>query len=313
MQEFLTNNIVNWNLMSLTGYRTLVILEALIESPKTNDEINEYLFNNQYIKEKFSNDTLRLYINSLREIGCEIIPANKSANKKYELISHPFTFDIAQSQIKALEKLYKNIVCEKVDTQELIGIENFLQKLAALVDNQTTKEHIYSVSILKGINRSILDDLVIHCKNKNQIKFLYNSPKSGEKSIEIIADKIAYKSNKLYLWGTNLTHKEYSYFALDRILEITNIQLHKDEKDYIPLKVVYELYGYNDSYILESDERIIEQTDEKLVIEAVSQNRFSLVQRILHHSFSCKVIAPKEFADEVFAKLKAMEAMYEDL
>ncbi len=43
MQEFLTNNTVSYNLMSLTGYRTLVIFRALLESPKTIDEINDCL------------------------------------------------------------------------------------------------------------------------------------------------------------------------------------------------------------------------------------------------------------------------------
>ncbi len=110
MQAFLTNNTVNCNLMSLTGYRTLVILTALIESPKSNDEINECLFNNQYIKEKFSSDTLRIYINSLRAIGCEITRANKSNNQKYKLTSHPFSYDIPKSQLKALSKVYKTVV-----------------------------------------------------------------------------------------------------------------------------------------------------------------------------------------------------------
>ena len=68
MQEFLKNNTVNCNLMSLTGYRTLVLLEALMQSPKSIAEINDCFLNNQYIKETFSQDTLRIYINSLRNI-----------------------------------------------------------------------------------------------------------------------------------------------------------------------------------------------------------------------------------------------------
>lgn len=310
MQEFLTNNTVNCNLMSLTGYRTLVILEALMESPKSNDEINRYLFNNQYIKERFSSDTLRIYINSLRAIGCEITSANKSNDKKYELVSHPFIYDIPPSQLKALSKLYKSFR-EKVDFKEILLIENFFKKLSELVKDESTKDFLSNISILKGVDKGIINDLLIHCKNKNQITFLYDSPKSGAKDIEIIADKLSFKSEKLYLWGHNLTHKEYSYFAPDRILKIKSIKFQKAKEDFPPITVIYEVYDHNDDYRVEQDEKIIEKSDNKLVIEAISKNEFSLMQRILYMASDCKVIQPEGFKIKLADKLKSMEGNYE--
>lgn len=308
MQEFLTNNTVSWNLMSLTGYRTLVILSALMESPKSNEEINECLFNDQYIQEKFSNDTLRLYINSLRSIGCEIIGANKSNNKKYKLVSHPFNYEIPKSQLRAISKLYKNIY-DKIDIKEVIAIENFFEKIANISKNQNITDAFKNISVLKGINSEILHDLLIHCKNKNQIVFLYNSPRSGEKQIEVIADKLSFKSGKLYLWGNSLTHKQYSYFALSRILKICNIKLIKDKMDFPFIKVVYELH--NNDYVPEYFEKIIEKTDTKLVIEAESKNEFSLMQKILYMADDCKVLQPQDFKDKLLTKLRTMEKSYE--
>ncbi|MDD3436692.1 MAG: hypothetical protein PHC64_06025 [Candidatus Gastranaerophilales bacterium] len=308
MQEFLTNNTVNWNLMSLTGYRTLVILSALIESPKTNEEINEYLLNNQYIKEKFSNDTIRLYINSLREVGCKIVGANKSDDKKYKLISHPFDYDIPKSQLKAMAKLYKSI-SDKIDVKEIIEIETFLKKLSNIVKNEGTKETLKSISILKSININILKDLIVHCKNKNQIIFLYNSPKSGKKEIEIIADKLTFESNKIYLWGTNLTHREYSYFVVDRILKICSIKFLKIEEDFLPTTITYEIY--NPDYTPEADEMITEKKPDKLIIQVTSKNEFSLIQRVLHMADQCRVTQPEEFKTKLVKKLRAMEKNYE--
>lgn len=312
MQEFLTNNTVNCNLMSLTGYRTLVILRALMESPKTNDEINHCLLSNQYIKENFSSDTLRIYINSLRAIGCEITRANKSNNKKYELISHPFTYDIPKSQLKALTKLYKNLY-DKVDVQDVIIIENFFKKISELAKDENTEEILQNMSILKYINKNILNNLLIHCKNKNQITFLYNSPKSGKKEIKIIADKLSFKSGKLYLWGTSLTHKEYSYFSVDRILNICSINILKGHENFLPITVVYELYNQNNNYILESNEKIIEQTENKLIIEVTSKTEFELIQKILYQAGDCKIKSPESFKTKVLNKLKAMEASYENI
>lgn len=310
MQEFLTNNTVSCNLMSLTGYRTLVILAALMESPKSNEEINKILFNDQYIQEKFSNDTLRLYINSLRQIGCEITRANKLNNNKYELVSHPFAYEIPKSQLRAIEKLYKNIY-DKIDIKEIIAIEKFFEKLADFLSDKDTKDFFKNISMLKGINKAILNDLLIHCKNKNQIVFLYNSPRSGEKQIEIIADKVSFESGKLYLWGNNLVHKQYSYFAIERILTICSIKLMKNQEEVKTIKVIYEVYDKD--YTPLACEKIIEKTDTKIVIETNSDNEFNQMQRLLYLADECKILQPQEFKDKLLEKLKTMEEIYENI
>ena len=312
MQEFLTNNTVNCNLMSLTGYRTLVILNALMESPKTNDEINDCLLNDQYIKENFSRDTLRIYINSLRAIGCEITKANKSNSKKYELISHPFEYEIPKSQLKALSKIHKSLY-DKVEINEIIAIENFFKKLSNLIKDEGTKEFLNSISLLKRIDKTILDELLIHCKNKNQIKFLYNSPNSGKKEIEIVADKLSLDSEKLYLWGNNLTHQQYSYFVVERILGILSIKLQKGTEEVLPTKIIYELYNHNENYVANSDEKILEKTNDKLVIELSTKNEFNAMQSILHMTNDCKVISPEGFKTKLLDKLKTMEKSYESI
>lgn len=309
MQEFLTNDVVNCNLMSLTGYRTLVILRLLIESPKSNDEINNYFLNHKYIKETFSNDTLRIYINSLRAIGCKISRADRANKQKYVLKSHPFTYGISDAQIKSISKLYKNIY-DKIDIKELINLEKFLIKIASLVDKKETAESLHSMLLLKNINKDILKGLLLHCKNNNQIVFLYNSPKSGAKEIEIVADKLSFKSQKLYLWGDNLTHKEYSYFAVSRILKICSIKLKKEQNKFPPTKIIYELYNHNDSYTPALDETIIEKAQDKLVIEVTAENEFNLMQRVLHMAGNCKVIAPEAFKIKLLDKLNAMKENY---
>lgn len=309
MQEFLTNNKVSCNLMSLTGYRTLVILEALMESPKSNDEINDCLLRNQYIKEKFSPDTLRIYLNSLRAIGCEITRANKS-NNKYTLLSHPFDYDISKPQLKALSKLYKNIY-DKIDVKEAIILESFFEKISQQLKNENTKDFLQKLQLLKNIDKKLISELLLHCKNKNQIIFSYNSPKSGTKNIEIIADKLSFKSEKLYLWGNNLTHEEYSYFAVNKIIKICGIKFSKTDTTYPPIKITYEIYDID--YVLEFDEKIIEKTDEKLIIEADAQNEFSIMQRILYLGDNCKIIEPESFKEKLLNKLNKMGKNYEDI
>lgn len=309
MQELLTNNTANCNLMSLTGYRTLVILALLMEAPRSTEEINNYFLNNQYIQDKFSNDTLRIYINSLRAIGCNITDANK-ANKKYELISHPFEYDIPKTQLKALSKLYKSIF-SKIDNAKLLELENFLYKLSNNTKNEATKNYLTNLSVIKNIDRKILKDLILYCKNNNQIVILYNSPRSGNKEIEIMCDKLSFRFGKLYLWGNNITYNEYSFLPVERIIQILNIKIRKDDSTIHPIKVVYELCNIT-NYVPEQDERIVEQSEDRLVIEINSKNKFNLMQRVLYMADSCKVREPASFKEELINKLKIMEQYYEE-
>ena len=310
MQEFLTNNTVNCNLMSLTGYRTLVILDLLMESPKSVEDINDYFMNNQYIKEKFSNDTIRIYINSLRAVGCEITRANKSNENKYELLSHPFDFEISKNQLDSLLKLYKNIY-EKVEVKELVRCENLFEKIYPLIKDEKTRSAIQNMSALKNIDREILNELIHHCKNKNQIIFLYKSPRSGKKYIDIIADKLSFNSEKLYIWGHCLEHNEYSYFRLDRIIKISALKLKREEKEVPKIKVIYELYNETkNNYTEQENETILVTTDDSIVIEEASKNKFALIQKILYMGQDCKIIYPDYLKSELLEHLNRMEESY---
>ena len=309
MQEFLTNNTVSCNLMSLTGYRTLVILEALLESPKTNDEINDYLLQNKYIGEKFSSDTLRLYLNSLRAVGCEIERAKKSNNQRYELTSHPFAYEISQSQLNAIAGAYKNIYA-KIEIDEVIALENLFKKLSNEVQNPSVKEYLLGLCYFKNIDENLLKDILFCCKKKSQIKFLYNSPKNGETLIEIVADKISLKNEKVYLWGSNLTHKEYSFFLVNRIKKICEEKLHKTDDIFLPQIVVYEVYNSH-NYALDKNERIVEKFDDKLIIEAEVRNEFSFLQKILYQANNCKILEPESLKKKILTRLKNMEIFYE--
>lgn len=310
MQEFLANNTVNCNLMSLTGYRTLVILDLLMESPKSVEDINNYFLKNQYIKEKFSKDTIRIYINSLRAAGCEITRANKSNENKYELLSHPFDFKIPKSQLESLLRHYKNIY-EKVGIEDLVQCKNLFEKIYPSIKDEETKLALQNISALNNIDTAILNELINHCKNKNQIILLYKSPRSGDKHIEIIADKLSFKSKKLYIFGHYLAHNEYSFFRLDRIMKISAVKLNREAQDSPKIKVIYELYNETiNNYAETENEKILATTDDSIVIEETSKNKFQLLQKILYMAQDCKVVYPNYLKSELLEHLQKMEESY---
>ena len=98
------------NLMSFTGFKSLLLFSSLLESPKTFEEIKERFREYEFLKENISIDTLRVYINSLERIGCEIVRDKKSEGGKYRLLKHPFEINLTEEQAKSIVKIYKNIV-----------------------------------------------------------------------------------------------------------------------------------------------------------------------------------------------------------
>ena len=306
------NKTVTYNLMSFTGFKSLVVFSLLLESPKSYDEINTYFKKHEYIKEPISIDTLRVYLTSLRMVGCEIVRTRKTEGSKYKLVSHPFELEITDEQIKSLIKVYKT-VSKNIELHELIMLEKFLRKISDLIKNPDLSEALDRVSLFCGIDPNLVEKLIRHCNNKDQITFLYNSPRSGEKSIEIFTDKVALNNNKFYLYGTGLEYNQYGYFPISRIKAVLNVKIFKTDVTNIEnFTVGYELRANPNEIKLTDEEKLVEIKDGKLLIENTTSNPFIVKQRILSFGYACKVLYPENFKKDIISTLKEMREGYND-
>ena len=82
MKEFMKTKKVTYNLMSFTGFKSMLLLSYLMEAPHSYEEIKKYFMENEFIHESISIDTLRVYINSLERLGCEIKRGKKAEGSK---------------------------------------------------------------------------------------------------------------------------------------------------------------------------------------------------------------------------------------
>ena len=91
MKEFRKTNVVTYNLMSFTGFKSLLLFTILCESPKSYSEVCDYFKKHPYIKEEMSADTFRVYLTSLRRCGCEIeVKRMKGGAKYYKNLQNNF-------------------------------------------------------------------------------------------------------------------------------------------------------------------------------------------------------------------------------
>ena len=95
--------------ISLTGVRAIVILALLNIKPSTFEEIKEFLIESNIVTREYSIDTIRIDLNTLKYIGCDISKATKRTDNKYILRSHPFQLQLSPEEVNTLAKIYKHI------------------------------------------------------------------------------------------------------------------------------------------------------------------------------------------------------------
>lgn len=311
MKEFIKNQKVTYNLMSFTGYKALLLFSLLTEGPKSYEEICEYFFNHPYLREKISIDTLRVYINSLRRIGCEVKRFRGDDKiSRYVITAHPFELKLSDEQIQSVIKIYKSIV-KNMDVKELLSMERFFEKIGSYIKNDDFIADIRKISMLRDIDKKLLEDLLDCCDRKEQIVIQYNSPNSGEKSIELIADKIDSSNGKIYLYGTGFEYMQYGSFLVSRIKKINEIKIEKTIPENLKeFRITYTLECSPDKLNPADNEKIIEKHNNYAVIEMKTSNDFLAKQKLLEYGPICKVLEPENFKNDFIKLLKDMKAGY---
>lgn len=297
--------------MSFTGYKALLLFSLLTEGPKSYEEICEYFFNHPYLREKISIDTLRVYINSLRRIGCEVKRFRGDDKiSRYVITAHPFELKLSDEQIQSVIKIYKSIV-KNMDVKELLSMERFFEKIGSYIKNDDFIADIRKISMLRDIDKKLLEDLLDCCDRKEQIVIQYNSPNSGEKSIELIADKIDSSNGKIYLYGTGFEYMQYGSFLVSRIKKINEIKVEKTIPENLKeFRITYTLECSPDKLNPADNEKIIEKHNNYAVIEMKTSNDFLAKQKLLEYGPICKVLEPESFKNDFIKLLKDMKAGY---
>lgn len=296
--------------MSFTGFKSIIIFSLLLEGPKSYQELRTAIENHEYLHESVSIDTLRVYLNSLRKIGCKISRFSKDGITRYSIDSHPFELKITKEQAQSIIKVFKAIY-QSIDISDLLSLQKFFEKFSNYITNEDLKIKLKNISPLHNINPEIIQDLMTYSGSNTEIIIYYNSLTSGKKNINIIVDKLEVSNGKLYLYGVSSEHKNYSSFLVSRIIKIAGINLKKSDLKIPVYQVGYEVHTMpNEKFELKNNEKILNETSEKIQIEITSPNKFDIMQRIMSLSPNCKILYPQEFQKEHIENLKKMKEGY---
>ncbi len=119
------------NQISLTGVRGIVLAGLLIMQPRSLEEIRKAFIELNIMENENSDDILRIDLNTLKIMGCEISRASAKTGFKYVLGKHPFAFKIDDEEIVLLKKhiiKQKHIQICLVFLVTMIYLEKLLQE-----------------------------------------------------------------------------------------------------------------------------------------------------------------------------------------
>lgn len=298
------------NQISTTGMRAVVLLGLLIVAPRTFEEIKKIFLDLNIIEKTQSDDILRIDINTLKHMGCEISRADKKNNFKYTLLKHPFTLKFSDDELKVLKRAYKAVI-QTANIQLLLEYDELFNKIIEHVEDGEIKEKMLGISILRHINVETVKELIVDCNKKRSLELVYKKPTSKHnENKKIIAEKIIIKNAKVYLYGYDIEKRRSTVLNLERIKSIVARLLVKDNFQRKIIKIKYQLKDKNINLNPE-EETIVEETNDSYIIEGIYHNDFIATQRVLSFGSKCVVIEPIEFRNNIIEKIKEMRKSYE--
>lgn len=296
------------NQISLTGMRSLLLLSSLMQKPMTLDEIKAKFIEYGIMEQSHSNDIIRIDLNTLRTMGCEITRASAKTGYRYVLLKHPFSFNITPEEISLFKKVYKKIK-DRANIKTLIEYDTLFKKLANHVTENEIKEELYGISILKYFNIDFINELENDCNENKILKLIYQKPDMSESEKEVLAQKLVFQNDKIYLYGFDVSKKEAVVLNISRIKSII-ARLLNDGGIEIKTTVIRFFLKNSDSDILDEGETIVEKQADGCIVEGKYHNEFVAAQRILSFGSNCTVLEPQEFRELIIRKLMDMRMNY---
>lgn len=294
--------------VSTTGARALIVLVALAERPRTFEEIRDFLISTGLADKKYSIDTIRIDIRTLKAVGCDISKATKTNGHRYSLLYHPFRLFTSDNEIDALKRVYKRI-CRTASPGKLLEYHYLFNRLAGMIDDEKIKEKIYGISILKSVNIELLEKLVKNEKKHNKLRILYQPQHRHVREYDITIEKLAVRSERLYVYCYNHSNGKQSFLNVSWIKDIISSMFDKESTRGLDICVKFKLKNHEE-YLLEENETLLEENREYAIIEGRYFNEFIAIQRMLSFGPDCIVMHPQEIKSQIIQKLKDMREVY---
>ncbi|MEB3207098.1 MAG: WYL domain-containing protein [Vampirovibrionales bacterium] len=115
--------------INATASHIFRLLGWLTEAPLTVEQINEKF--EQTIGRKLSSDSIWLYLNTLRALGCQISRPTPTNGFQHELLYNAFSVHLTDSDLRSLIETKSNLELHNATYQEHLAFDRFVKILLA--------------------------------------------------------------------------------------------------------------------------------------------------------------------------------------
>ncbi len=306
-----------------TAYRILLLLLGLAETPLTFEEINSRFKANPRIGKKISQDTLWLYLNTLKSIGCKISRPTRKNGFQYRLLYHPFNYFVTPSDLQILKETLSQVE-ENISYWDIIHFCQWLQRAFGHASNKNREDlasQFFAACRLMDFNQveELVQDLEQWCQEHHLLNVQYDSFMNGMEDIEILPQKISYQRGILYLIGHRPKQENGTLLRLDKIKSVvpfSNPSLREHllqqqlQSETFLIRILncsmkeYETIYENETLLQDPD------FDQHLLVQIKTDNDFLLKQKLLTSGYQFQVLSPQTFKKELQNSLHQMRQLY---
>ncbi len=329
-----------------TAYKIFKLLQWLIETSHSVDALNRRFQADPAVGRALSSDSIWLYINTLKALGCQIRRPSPKNNFRYELLHHPFGLMLSSAQLEALFQV-KAHAQHGFNHQEMLVLDRFLKKIvtySACENSQEVIEHLFDKSRSYDYSAASqhIADLEQWIEADQLLSVDYHSPLNGARTFHFLPEALFYKQGVVYVRGERPEFNEPSNLRVDRLLQLSpvanaqlaeTLQNRRVQKTEIWLEVLVDrpnlfdgfglretegVYAQNLTWFRETREQDNTQQHKQrpehyqgYQVRLLVREWFYLKQRLLACGFPFKVLSPTPFREDLQKTLSTMKQYYQ--
>lgn len=204
-----------------TGYRVFMLLRWLMESPQTVKGLQDKFAAHPEVQHRLSADTLGLYLNTLKLLGCKISRPSPRNSFSYELVAHPFAKPFSPEAFEAVVTLLVE-AGRSLHWQDIVQLQRFFGRLLdGLHQPHQQFDTVLTQARMVDYRTLIidLDELAEYAEQKTPLRVDYQSPLDDRLSqFAFVPDSLQFHKGVLYLKGYRENGKSGGRLRVERIL-----------------------------------------------------------------------------------------------
>jgi predicted DNA-binding transcriptional regulator YafY len=291
--------------INISAYRVLYILLALVQYRSLNMiELNRCLFENSAIRRIYNTETLTKYINTLREVGCDIPRSSSRTDYNYELRKHPFRLTLDEGEARVADQLLRSLSTSP-DERLYQDYQDFLEWFSWFLEFQKPEnsKNASKVTVLfpeLEARRATRTMYRQYCRDAFtlQIKYL---PEQADAAREILLEPhdVLEHGSRLFLLGLDVQTQEQVMLNIERI-EYCRQLPSKNKRPAPQTTVIFTLFDrLAKNYRLYPDEKVIYRGAAELQIKARVSRTDDFVNRLMKYGPLCEVISPNTLRENI--------------